>query len=416
MAETRTGDPGATLEMRIPAASELAIQLTRQAPREAAKLLRRFPDGAAARALSLVNPALTVDILSFFPEERRARIAAADTSGRGEQWLIDRDYAAHTVGRQMDKPLAVFAPDTTVQEAIERLRDLARRARLHLAFVTEADGTLLGVFAFRELLFAAPDAPVSSLMNRDLVTLSTGMTMLEATKAIISRHHPAYPVTDGEGKLVGMIRARTIFEQEALDLSAQAGKMVGVEAEERISTSWARSFRFRHPWLQLNLLTAFVAAGVVSIFQDTLDRIVVLAVFLPVLAGQSGNTGCQALAVTLRGLALGEIDRLEAKSMIKEAWVGILNGVFVGLVAGIGMYVFARMQSAEGPIILGLCVFLAMIFSCAASGISGSTIPLILKRFGADPATASSIFLTTATDVVSMGAFLGLATLFIPRG
>ena len=137
MADTRSGDPGATLAMEIPAASELAIRLTRQAPREAAKLLRRFPDQAAARALSLVNPALTVDILSFFPEERRARIAAADPSGRGEQWLIDRDYAAHTVGRQMDKPLAVFAPDTTVQEAIERLRDLVKRARLHLAFVTE---------------------------------------------------------------------------------------------------------------------------------------------------------------------------------------------------------------------------------------------------------------------------------------
>jgi magnesium transporter len=311
----------------------------------------------------------------------------------------------------MDKPLAVFAPETTVKEAIERLRDLVKRARLHLAFVTEPDGRLLGVFAFRELLFAAPDAPVSSLMNRDLVTLRTDMTMLEATKAIISRHHPAYPVTDDQGRLVGMIRARTIFEQEALDLSAQAGKMVGVEEEERISTSWLRSFRFRHPWLQLNLLTALAAAGVVSIFQETLDRIVVLAVFLPVLAGQSGNTGCQALAVTLRGLALGEIDRLQAKSMIKEAWVGILNGIFVGLVAGIGMYFFARSQGSDGPIILGLCVFLAMIFSCAASGISGSTIPLVLKRLGADPATASSIFLTTATDIVSMGAFLGLATL-----
>jgi len=220
-------------------------------------------------------------------------------------------------------------------------------------------------------------------------------------------------VVDGAGKLIGMIRARTIFEQEAFEISAQAGKMVGVEAEERVSTSWLRSFRFRHPWLQLNLLTAFVAAGVVSVFQETLDQIVVLAVFLPVLAGQSGNTGCQALAVTLRGLALGEIDRLQAKSMFKEAWVGVLNGIFVGLVAGLGMYFFARSQGSASPFLLGLCVFLAMIMSCAASGVSGATIPLILKKLGADPATASSIFLTTMTDVVSMGAFLGLATLLV---
>jgi magnesium transporter len=413
MASNRTDDPAATMILERPSLAELPIQLTRLDAKEAARLLRIVSDHDAARALSLVNPALTVDILSYFPEERRQRIAAADPSGRGEQWLVDQQYEPGTVGRQMDRPLAVFAPTTTVKEAIERLRDLTKKARLHLAFVTEADGKLLGVFAFRELLFAPAEAPVSSLMNRDLVTLHTDMTMLEATKAIISRHHPAYPVTDLEGRLVGMIRARTIFEQEAFNLSAQAGKMVGVEQEERVSTSWARSFRFRHPWLQLNLLTAFVAAGVVSIFQDTLDRLVVLAVFLPVLAGQSGNTGCQALAVTLRGLALGEIDRMQAKSMIKEATVGILNGIFVGIVAGLGMFFFARSQGSESPIILGLCVFLAMIFSCAASGISGASIPLVLKKLGADPATASSIFLTTATDVVSMGAFLGLATMLI---
>jgi magnesium transporter len=117
--------------------------------------------------------------------------------------------------------------------------------------------------------------------------------------------------------------------------------------------------------------------------------------------------------VTLRGLALGEIDRLQAKSTIKEAWVGILNGVFVGLVAGLGMFFFARSQGSASPAMLGFCVFAAMIFSCAASGISGATIPLVLKKLGADPATASSIFLTTATDVVSMGAFLGLAALLI---
>ena len=394
-----------------PLASVLPIRLTRKSPQEAAELLEKVPDDVAARALSLINPALTVDILAHLPEERSQRIAAAERSGRGQQWLADEKYAPNTVGRQMDKPLAVFAPETTVKEAIERLRELQKRARLHLAFVTERNGKLLGVFAFRELLFSPPEAPVSSLMNKDLVTLRTDMNMLEATKAIITRHHPAYPVTDENGRMVGMIRARTIFEQEAFNLSAQAGKMVGVEEEERISTSWLRSFRFRHPWLQLNLLTAFVAAGVVSIFQETLDQIVVLAVFLPVLAGQSGNTGCQALAVTLRGLALGEIDSMEAKSMIKEGWVGILNGALVGLVAGLGMFFFARSQGSEGAAILGLCVLLAMIFSCAASGISGATIPLVLKRLGADPATASSIFLTTATDVLSMGAFLGLATL-----
>ena len=114
-------------------------------------------------------------------------------------------------------------------------------------------------------------------------------------------------MTTESGRLVGMVRGQALFERQAFEISAQAGSMVGVEKEERVGTHWWRSFRLRHPWLQLNLLTAFIAAAVVGVFQDTIDRIVVLAAFLPVLAGQSGNTGCQALAVTLRGMTLGEL-------------------------------------------------------------------------------------------------------------
>jgi magnesium transporter len=188
--------------------------------------------------------------------------------------------------------------------------------------------------------------------------------------------------------------------------------MVGVEKEERVATHWWRSFRFRHPWLQLNLLTAFLAAGVVGMFQHTIDRLVVLAAFLPVLAGQSGNSGCQALAVTLRGLTLGDIRSVSAgKLVLKEGFLGFLNGAVVGLLAGAGMWFYAHSQHTANPLLLGLIVWMAMTISCVISGISGALVPLTLKRLGADPATASSIFLTTATDVCSMGLLLGLATL-----
>jgi magnesium transporter len=230
----------------------------------------------------------------------------------------------------------------------------------------------------------------------------------------VIRHFPVYPVGDAEGRLVGLVRGQMLFEAQAVELSAQPGSMVGVEKEERLNTPWTRSLKFRHPWLQLNLLTAFVAAAVVGIFESTIDRIVVLAVFLPVLAGQSGNTGCQALAVALRGLTLGELKTGKAKILIaKEALLGLCNGAMVGVSAAIGMYVYATMQKNPSALMLSFIVFLAMIFSCVISGVSGATVPLVLKRFGADPATASSIFLTTATDVVSMGTFLGLATLLI---
>jgi len=153
---------------------------------------------------------------------------------------------------------------------------------------------------------------------------------------------------------------------------------------------------------------------VVGLFQDTLDRLVILALFLPVLAGQSGNTGCQALAVTLRGMTLGELKPgAERRLVSKEAWLGCLNGVGVGLAAGVGMFITAAGQHQARPFMLAFVVFLAMVGACVASGVSGALVPLTLKRLGFDPATASSIFLTTATDVVSMGMLLGLAALLV---
>jgi magnesium transporter len=143
---------------------------------------------------------------------------------------------------------------------------------------------------------------------------------------------------------------------------------------------------------------------------------VILALFLPVLAGQSGNTGCQALAVALRGLTLGELKPGKEKALVmKESLLGLLNGGLVGLTAGLGMYVVATLQKNPSAPVLALIVFMAMIGSCVVSGISGALSPLTLRKLGADPATASSIFLTTATDVASMGLFLGLATLLISR-
>jgi magnesium transporter len=223
-----------------------------------------------------------------------------------------------------------------------------------------------------------------------------------------------YPVCDDAGRLLGQVRGAAMFQEQAFEISAQPGRMVGVDEEERLLTSWPRSLKFRHPWLQLNLLTAFLAAGVVGVFQGTLDQMVILALFLPVLAGQSGNTGCQALAVTLRGMTLGELKEGTGRTLVaKEALLGTLNGALVGISAGAGMFIVATLQSNPNALALAVIVMVAMIGSCVISGVAGALIPLTLQRVGADPATASSIFLTTATDVASMGMLLGLATLFL---
>ena len=202
--------------------------------------------------------------------------------------------------------------------------------------------------------------------------------------------------------------------QQLIEMSAQPGVMVGVRKDERLVTPWYRSLRLRLPWLQLNLVAAFVAAGVIGLFQETIDRLLILTMFLPVLAGQSGNTGSQALAVTLRGVFLGELGLVKERALIlKEALLGLLNGALVGLVAAICMYVVAAVKHMPNALMLSVVVFLAMIGSCVISGALGAVMPLVLKKLGADPVIASSIFLTTATNVASMGLLLGLAALLV---
>jgi magnesium transporter len=266
----------------------------------------------------------------------------------------------------------------------------------------------------RDLLFSDNSRRVEEIMLKDVFSLHATMPLQDAMKQVLDRHYPVYPVLDASRHLIGLVRGQAMFEAQAIEITLQAGSMMGLEKEERVATPWAHSLKLRHPWLQLNLLTAFLAAAVVGLFQDTIDRLVILALFLPVLAGQSGNTGCQALAVTLRGMTLGELKPGSERRLVsKEAWLGFLNGAGVGLAAAVGMFITARGQAAEHPWLLAFVVFLAMIGACVASGVSGALVPLTLKRLGFDPATASSIFLTTATDVVSMGMLLGLATVLV---
>jgi len=406
----------AALEALSAAERDLLEKIHNRGSKDAAVQLGGQSDEAIGRILNAHNPGEAVDILMQFPAERRPRIAAATPFGRGEQWLADQQYKRGSVGRLMERALAVFRPTTTVREAVDELRDLVKKAFITYGFITESDGRLVGVLAFRELLFARPDQPISDIMVPNPFSLRPEETLVEAMKEVVTRHFPAYPVCDEAGRLLGMVRGQMLFEKQAFEISAQAGAMVGVEKEERVTTTWPRSLKSRHPWLQLNLLTAFVAAAVVGFFQETVDQIVVLAMFLPVLAGQSGNTGCQALAVTLRGMTLGDLKPSHVtKLVLKETLLGTFNGLGTGLIAGIGMYVVARSQGNPNAMTLALCVMAAMIISCTISGISGALIPLTMKKMGADPATASSIFLTTATDVASMSALLGLATLLLVK-
>jgi magnesium transporter len=392
----------------------LAARLKSQPAREAARMLAAEDPARAVEALTVLNPGTTQDILAEMAPEVLAAISKAAGPELARQWLRNARYPAGVVGRLMEPPNAVFSPGMSVGEAIEQLRAIVRTALVTYGYVIDGEGRLLGIVTMRDLLFNEHAAKLGDVMLKEAFSFRAGTAVADAMKLTLNRHYPVYPVCDDSGRLVGLVRGAAIFEEQAFEITAQPGSMVGVEKEERVTSSLGRAFKFRHPWLQLNLLTAFAAGGVVAMFQGTLDKLVILATFLPVLAGQSGNTGCQALAVTVRGMTLGDIRAGAGKALVaKEFFLGLANGGVTGVLCGIAMFFLARSQDSPHALLLGLAVFLAMMGACAISGVSGALVPLVLKRLGADPATASSIIVTTATDVASMGLLLGLATVLV---
>jgi magnesium transporter len=396
-------------------AAELAEEIRTRSAQAAARKLEQFAPGDVASALMELTPAFAQDVLASLPDASRELAFSAAPDAVARQWERNSLYGHDAIGRLMEPVVGAFTPEWSVGETVEALREHVKAMRITYVWVVDGEGRLSGIVTMRDLLFAARHLTLREVMTKDPFVLQAAMPLREAMKQVLDRHYPVYPVLDAAGRLTGLVRGQAMFEAQAIEISLQAGSMMGVEKEERVATPWFHSLKLRHPWLQLNLVTAFLAAAVVGLFQDTLDRLVILALFLPVLAGQSGNTGCQALAVTLRGMTLGELKPgAERRLVSKEAWLGCLNGVGVGLAAAAGMFITAAGQHQAQPFTLALVVFLAMIGACVASGVSGALVPLTLKRFGFDPATASSIFLTTATDVVSMGMLLGLAALLVP--
>ena len=392
----------------------LLTEITQRPAHEAVRLLQNRPADFIAKLLLELNPGTVQELLGEFPRQQLDSILNAAPPEVARQWVRNQSYPEGSIGKLMEPVFAVFKPEHSVAETVDELRHLIKTAFITYGYVTDDAGRLLGIVTMRDLLFADKSQRLEEIMLTEVFFLKPEMPLNEAMKLAVNRHYPVYPVCDEQGRLVGLVRGEIMFQTGAFEISAQPGTMVGVEKEERLATPWPTSLKFRHPWLQFNLLTAFLDAVVVGFFQGTIDKLVILALFLPVLAGQAGNTGCQALAITLRGMTLGELKADRQKVLVvKEAWLGLLNGVFVGFTAGIGMYVAALMQKNPHAIMLGFVVFLAMTGACIAAGLSGALIPMTLKKLGFDPASASAIFLTTATDVTSMGLFLWLATILV---
>jgi magnesium transporter len=393
---------------------ELAKLLERRAPLDAAQRLKKEPDEVAAAVLEKVNAVFAFKILQRMAQHRREALLPLINRRLGDQWLQNQRYPVGSIGRLMGPPGRTSLPTQTVAQCVEELKEIAKTSFFTYVYVADPEGRLVGVVTMRDLLLAKPEQALSEVMIREPFHFKAETPVHDAAREVVHLHYPIYPVCDQDMKLIGLVRGYVLFEESAEELASQAGRMVGIEGEERLSTPWSLSLKLRHPWLQLNLVLALVGAVVVGFFQELIAQFVVLAAFLQVFSSQATNAGCQAMAITIRGMTLDEFvagDLL--RLMKKEAWLGLVNGAAVGLTAAGAMALFAGHMGESQVLQLAIVTMLAMAACCVISGMAGVIVPHALRKFGADPTTASTIILTTVTDMVSMGSLLIGATLVL---
>ena len=369
-----------------------------------------FEDLTAEQAkvfLEKVSPKRTTDILLDLSKEKQDEFLAVLDPAQARILSALLTYPPQTAGGMMSPGVLALSMSLTVEEAIRTLRGLVKKKPLYYVYVTDSENRLQGVVGMRELILAHPHTLIESIMSKEVHSVPALLDREEVIKFAAKHRYLAIPVVDSENRLLGIIHSEDLIEAAEEEASEDIQKMFGAGGDEGALSSVPFSVKKRLPWLLVNLGTAFLAAGVVGIFENTIARITALAVFLPVVAGQGGNTGAQTLAVVIRGLALGEIEKSAVKRvLLKETSLGILNGIVVGLVtAGVGFF-------WERNPFFGLVIGLAMIANMFVACIAGAGIPILMRAFGWDPAQSSSIILTTVTDVMGFFSFLGLATLF----
>lgn len=372
--------------------------------------LAALPADVAAEIVEEMDDDDAADLLAALDPEDQERILA-EVEHRSE---VDRllRYDEATAGGRMTRRLVTVLDTDTVERALDAIRRQVQAEQMgdyHEIFVVDRFARLRGVLPVRELVISPPDRPVAEFMDEAMHTVAPDLEQGEVAR-VLSRYNLAgVPVVDPEGRLLGAVTFDDVLDVMEAENTEDLLQFGGTSPDEELAAGWREAVRSRLPWLLVNLVTAFVAKAVIDAQQGVIDRLPLLAAWLGVIAGMGGNAGTQALAVTVRRLALGMIGPGDGVRIIgKELLVGLINGVANGIVVAL----VAWLTVGHGAM-LGLVVLLAMIGNLVVAGASGAMIPLLLERFGVDPAIASSIFVTTFTDVFGFGLVLLFARLLL---
>ncbi len=412
-----------------------AHSLETMAENEAVEVLKALPPQLAVRAIKhlqvsyaaallkdaepelfqtifvALEPGFAATAFMHLPDDARKRLLDHIPEKLKIQIREHLSYPEDSVGRLMSTNFLAFRHDITVADAIEKIRLLAQtRFPSSYAYVIDDEQQLIGVINMRDLMLASPQQALESVMRRDVFSIHCFVDREEAANELSKRRYFAAPVVDSQQRILGIIKAEQLIQGIQEEVTEDLQRMFGAGADERTNSPILFSLRKRLPWLHVNLATAFLAAAVVSLFENIIAQITVLAVFLPVVAGQGGNAGAQSLAVVMRGLVMREIPRGKVLQLVlKECWLGVINGLIIGVVtAGIAWL-------WHGNPYLGLVIGLGMLVNLVCAGLAGASIPILMKSLGLDPAQCSSIILTTVTDVMGFFSFLGFAVLFSSR-
>jgi magnesium transporter len=274
--------------------------------------------------------------------------------------------------------------------------------------VIDDDNVLLGIVSLKDIIKAKNSIKVAELIQVDFVYVLADTDQEEVAKLISQYNLTSIPVVDEEMHLLGRITFDDVIDVLEEENTEDILKISGVSEDEELAGNWREAVKSRLPWLVLNLGTAFLAASVIRYFHGTIAQLGIIAGYMTMIAGMGGNAATQALAVTVRRISLNDLtDNQAYRTVLKEFTVGLINGAVIGAI----VFAFAYLYDLNP--LLGLVVFLAMTGNLIIAGVAGSAIPLVLKRVGIDPAVASSIIITTFTDVFGFLLLLGMASRFI---
>ena len=392
--------------------------------RRAATMLRELPPELLPEIIEAISNERMADVLNrleiddmlelvdALPEERRGSVTKHLPVAKREELRHAELYPPRSAGRAMTTNFMALDEKMSAQEAIDSLRASQVDANDEILYLYVVDELqrLTGIVPIRRLVMAQVETPVRDLAIREMMSTPPDADQEEVARLVARYDLLAIPVTDVDGTMLGVITVDDVIDVITEEATQDIYNLAGLSEEDRVFTSARISIKKRLPWMLLNLCTAFTAGAVIGLFESTIEQMVGLALFLPVVAGVAGNGGIQTLTVITRAIALGEIEFSSGlRAVGKEMWVGLVVGMAAGLISGGVAY------ALHGNIFMGVVLLAAMMITMVTASLFGAAVPLLLKALRLDPALGSGILVTFAADALGFFSFLGIATLLLNR-